>query len=182
MLVLGLFHLALIFAAFDVVISTNLNVTAVGAQNGMPRFECWQLSVPFVSSDQPGTLNSVATELGDVTNITYNVIPAGFDSGFHLPPYNQWVIVLNGLAVVSLPDNSSTTVTTEPGELGLLFFMDTPAITTKGHRTVYPGISETIFLQIPTKDGKIPEHRILSDNTPCSANEFVSLRGWAVGA
>ncbi|KAL7622007.1 hypothetical protein AAE478_007508 [Parahypoxylon ruwenzoriense] len=178
MLCIFSFYLAL-FASFDLVLSVRLNVTAIGAQHGKSRFECWELLAPFVSSSQSGVVGTEVTSLGDVANITYNVIPAGFDSGFHTAPSNQWVIVLNGLAVVTLPDNSSTSVTTSMGEMGLLFATDTKDVSHEGHSSVFPGVTETIFLQVPTKDGAVPEHRVLYDNAPCAAPEFVGLREWA---
>ncbi|KAH9998197.1 hypothetical protein F4779DRAFT_631394 [Xylariaceae sp. FL0662B] len=179
MLSIRALSLALFLAAIDVVLSVSLNVTVVGAQDGKSRFECWALSEPFISSDQFGIVGTQTTSLGDVANITYNVIPAGFDSGFHTAPTNQWVIVLNGLAVVTLPDNSSASVAASMGEMGLLIFADTADVSKEGHGSVYPGITETIFLQIPMKDDVLPEHQVLHDNAPCSGNEFVGLRGWA---
>ncbi|KAF3068947.1 hypothetical protein GL218_08059 [Daldinia childiae] len=169
------------FAAFDVVLATSLNVTAIGAKDGSSRFECWELAAPFVSSSQTGIAGSQTTFLGDVSNITYNVIPAGFDSGVHNTPRNQWIIVLNGLAVITLPDNSSVTVATSPGEMGLLFAADTPEVSREGHGNYFPGVSETIFLQVPTKDGAIPEHKVLNDDGPCTPNKYTALRGWATG-
>ncbi|KAK9792921.1 putative Cupin type-1 domain-containing protein [Seiridium cardinale] len=115
----------LFFAAFNGVLSTSLNVTVVGAQGGMSRFECWTLAVPFDASSQHGIIGTQTTVLGDVSNITYNVIPVGFDSGFHTAPANQWVVVLNGMAVFTLVDNNSVSVTTSMGEMGLLFFAET---------------------------------------------------------
>lgn len=69
--------------------TTKLNVTAVGTANGQSRFECWELAAPFISSAQPGIVGTQTTNLGDVTNITYNAIPAGFDSGMHNAPFYQ---------------------------------------------------------------------------------------------
>lgn len=84
-----LFNLAFFLAAQQPVLATKLNVTVVGAANGQSRFECWELDAPFVSSKQPGVVGSHATSLGDVTNITYNVVPANFDSPVHVAPTNQ---------------------------------------------------------------------------------------------
>lgn len=84
-----LFYLPLLFAALDAVLSNNLNVTVIGANNGKSRFECWELAVPFTSSTQAGVVGTEDTTLGDVANITYNVIPGNFDSGLHNAPYNQ---------------------------------------------------------------------------------------------
>lgn len=84
-----LFNLAFFLAAQKPVVSTKLNVTALGAANGQSRFECWELDAPFVSSTQPGVVGSHTTSLGNVTNITYNVVPAGYDSEPHTAPSHQ---------------------------------------------------------------------------------------------
>lgn len=83
---------ALLFASLQVVSSLSLNVTVVSSQNNLARFECWQLCSPLEQSTQFGIIGTATTFLGDVTNITYNVIPSGFDSGIHTAPSNQWVI------------------------------------------------------------------------------------------
>lgn len=80
-----------------------------------------------------------------------------------------------------MPDNNITTVT-EPGEIGLLFFTDTSDVSEKGHGCYYPGATETIFLQIPTKDGGVPDHEVLSDDGPCTGRDYAVLRGWATNA
>lgn len=67
----------------------NLNVTALGAANGASTLECWQLESPFSISSQAGTAGSASLNLGDAANLTYAVIPAGFDGGLHNAPYNQ---------------------------------------------------------------------------------------------
>ncbi|KAI0599375.1 hypothetical protein F4775DRAFT_551120 [Biscogniauxia sp. FL1348] len=179
-LLLPLLLLAAITAAAQ---STRLNVTAVGAHAGRSRFECWELSVPFISSSQSGISGTQTTSLGDVSNITYNVIPAGYQSGFHTAPVKQWIVFLNGLAVLTLPDNNnsstSATATTSAGEIGLLFAADTADVSEQGHGAYFPGVSETIFVQIPTRDGAVPEHRVISEDAACSPSEYVQLRSWA---
>jgi len=69
----------------------NLNVTVVGSHENRSRFECWQMSLPFEQSSQPGVAGTSVSFLGEVSNITYNVIPAGFDGGLHVAPRNQYV-------------------------------------------------------------------------------------------
>lgn len=81
--------LAVFFVFLDGVMCTELNVTVVGAQGGKSRFECWSLNAPFLSSSQSGIVGTQTAELGSVANITYNVIPAGFVSGFHTAPAKQ---------------------------------------------------------------------------------------------
>jgi len=92
----------------------------------------------------------------------------------------RWVVFLSGLAYITLPDDESISAYVTGGEFGTIFAADTASVSTKGHRTQYPGITETIALQIPTKDGKAPEHTVLHDG-PCSASEITGVRDFAMG-
>ncbi|KAI1173045.1 hypothetical protein F4777DRAFT_478608 [Nemania sp. FL0916] len=166
-------------ASLPGITSMHLNVTAVGGKDGKSRFECWQLSTPLDQSGQFGLVGTAASFLGDVGNMTYGVIPAGYEGEFHTAPIVQWIIVLNGMSRIVLADNSTFTVSNDGGESSFLFFADTPAVSRQGHKNYYPGDTETIFLQIPTRDGKIPEHRVLLDDAPCTSAEFVGLRSLA---
>lgn len=67
----------------------NLNITAVGAQNGASTLECWSMDTPFSLATTPGIAGSSIIVLGNVTNFTYVVIPAGLDAGLHHAPGNQ---------------------------------------------------------------------------------------------
>lgn len=96
--------------------------------------------------------------------------------------HSRWVVIVGGLGVITLPDNSSTTFTTDGGEFGLLFATDTADLTEQGHGSFFPGPTESITLQIPTKNNEIPKHRVLNANKPCTANEVAGLRAWAIGA
>lgn len=71
------------------VIAINLNITAVGAQNGASTLECWEMETPFSISNTPGTNGSAYVVLSDITNLSYLVTPPGLDGGFHNAPYNQ---------------------------------------------------------------------------------------------
>lgn len=84
--------------------------------------------------------------------------------------------------MITLPDNSSSTFTTNGGEFGLLFATDTADVSEKGHGGIFPGPTETIFLQIPTKNNEIPKHRVLKENEPCTVKEVEGLRSWALPA
>ena len=89
-------------------------------------------------------------------------------------------MILHGVGAITLPDNTSASVTSAGGELGLLFAMDTASMSKEGHGSVFPGITETIFLQVPTRDGAVPEHTVLYES-PCEAAEYGGLRAWATG-
>ncbi|KAF9869309.1 small secreted protein [Colletotrichum karsti] len=159
--------------------SAKLNITAVAARNGVSHFECWELNTPFTSSNQSGLVKTRTASLGDVSKMTYNVVPAGFDGGFHPAPSNQWVILLSGLGVITLPDNTSTTITANGGGFGLVFATDTADRTRQGHGSIFPGVTESIALQIPTRNNEIPKHRVLYHDKPCTVAEVAGLRSWA---
>ena len=69
--------------------TTHLNLTTTAAANGKSTLECWQLSNPFTTSGQPGTIGSMTTNLGSLANATYSIVPAGTDSGAHNAPTVQ---------------------------------------------------------------------------------------------
>ena len=62
----------------------HLNITAVvDAEDGFAEFECWQLTAPFNTYPTVGT----ALSLGDVSNMTYVVLPPRSEEGIHRPPH-----------------------------------------------------------------------------------------------
>lgn len=96
--------------------------------------------------------------------------------------FNRWVVFTTGLAVISIPGDNSVngTAYVTGGAFGAIFAADTADDGSKGHITRYPGITETIALQIRTKDGKIPKHKVMYDG-PCRAKEVTGLLGLATG-
>ncbi|KAH8646702.1 hypothetical protein BX600DRAFT_503595 [Xylariales sp. PMI_506] len=172
--------LSLLFLAnaFPIARALFLNVTAVSARNNASILECWQLEPPFSVSTEPGTVGAAAALLGDVSNMSMIVMPANSDGGLHNAPHNQWVIFLQGLVYITLPEDPSTSAYTAGGEFGILFAADTASVSAKGHRTQYLGLTESVALQIPTSGGVIPEHFVLHDG-PCIADEASGLRALA---
>ncbi|KAI2630909.1 hypothetical protein GGR54DRAFT_176218 [Hypoxylon sp. NC1633] len=160
--------------------SLQLNVTAIGARDGASTIECWQLEQPFDISTDPGTSGSAVAMLSSAANMSYTVLPSNYDGGLHNGPHKQWVVFTTGLAYITLPDDNSTSAYVTGGQFGLLFVADTADVSQKGHRTQYPGITETVALQIPTCDGRIPEHTVLHMG-PCNVDEISGLRGLAAG-
>jgi hypothetical protein len=159
----------------------NLNVTAIGAQDGRSTIECWQMNTPFNISTQPGTAGTAIVTLSDVANVTYTVLPSNFDGGVHNAPVNQWVAFTTGLAYITLPEDPDTTAYVTGGEFGFIFASDVAGVSEVGHRTQYPGITETIALQIPTRDGEVPAHSVLHIG-PCTADEISGIRSLAVAS
>ncbi|KAI1124041.1 hypothetical protein F5Y10DRAFT_39939 [Nemania abortiva] len=165
----------------QVAASLKLNVTAIGARYGSSTLECWQMDQPFNTSTQPGTSGSAQAPLGNVSSISYSILPSKFDGGIHNAPQNQWVVFTSGLAYITLPDDNSTSAYVAGGQFGLIFAADTKDVSVKGHRTEYPGITETIALQIPTADGEVPKHQVLHDG-PCGISEIAGIREYGLSA
>ncbi|KAK8064595.1 hypothetical protein PG994_007233 [Apiospora phragmitis] len=157
---------------------TKLNITAIGASGGKSTLECWQLDAPFAVSETPGTRGSAAANLGNVSNFGISVLPANFDGGLHNAPANQWVMFTSGLAHITVPGDDSDGAYILGGKFGLIFAADTADVSEKGHYTRYPGVVETIALQIPTLDGEIPPHQVVRSG-PCQTDEMAGLRAFA---
>ena len=81
--------LALVLAGARAVEALSLNISAVGAANNVSVLQCWQMDNPFESSGTPGIGGSATAKIGDTANITFTVVPAGFDGGLHNAPFNQ---------------------------------------------------------------------------------------------
>ncbi|KAI9507874.1 hypothetical protein F5148DRAFT_980750 [Russula earlei] len=152
---------------------TFLNVTAISAQNGQSVLECWQILPGFSTSSQSGTVGASILQLGNVANMSYSVIPPGFNAGLHNAPATQWVAFLSGLAHVTLPDSSDEAYFFG-GKGDFLFAADTAAASIKGHSTKYPSRFETRVLQIPT-GGTIPQHSVLHSG-PCETHQQPAKR------
>lgn len=86
---------------------------------------------------------------------------------------------ISGLAYITLPTNDTTEAYIEGGEYGVIFAADTADVSTQGHRTQYPGTSETVALEMPTEDGEIPAYEVLHSG-PCTASDFAGLHSLAL--
>lgn len=92
----------------------------------------------------------------------------------------RWVIFTTGLAYITLPDDPSTSAYVSGGAFGAIFVTDTAQASSRGHRTQYPGVTETIALQIPTEGGAVPPHAVLHPG-PCLAKEVAGISALALG-
>ena len=90
----------------------------------------------------------------------------------------RWVMFISGMAHVTLPGDDSGGAYILGGEFGLIFAADTANVSERGHYTRYPGIVETVALQIPTLDGEIPPHQVVRSG-PCLTNNTAGLRSFA---
>ncbi|MBE3049691.1 hypothetical protein IMZ48_45785 [Candidatus Bathyarchaeota archaeon] len=72
----------------------GLNITAVTAEAGLSKFQCWQFG-PFAAPTEQGLIDGpISLGLGDVSHATFAIIPAGFDGGMHFAPSKQYVYIV----------------------------------------------------------------------------------------
>ncbi|KAI1092321.1 hypothetical protein F5B19DRAFT_492563 [Rostrohypoxylon terebratum] len=155
------------------------NVTAVAAVNGHSTIQCWQLDNAFTSHNVLNRSSIYSADLGGVANLSYTFIPPNYDQGIHSAPYNQWVIFIKGIGLITVP-NDNTTAYVAPGETGIVFASDTPDVTTDGHRSQYLGVTESIIMQVPALDNKVPAHTVLHSGG-CVTSEMSGLWELALG-
>lgn len=70
---------------------TFLNITAIWGENGVSVLQCWQILPGFNTSSQAGTAGASILQLGAVANMSYSVLPPGFNASFHRAPTEQYV-------------------------------------------------------------------------------------------
>ncbi|KAG5977718.1 hypothetical protein E4U55_006559 [Claviceps digitariae] len=150
-----------------------LNLTALTAANGVSLFECWQLAAPFEETAEPGIQGALKLPLGEIGNVSYNVCPPRFDGGFHHAPAFQYVLVLSGLAQISLYEGDEQ-VWLHGGKYGLIIAADTEGRTKNGHRTQYPSAADTISLEIPIRDPEAFKYTVLHSGA-CQESDMTGL-------
>jgi len=134
----------------------TLQVNAIVGKNNVSQLECWSLLPGFSISTQPGTVGAKQIQLGLVANASYTAFPTPgpVDAGLHNAPNAQWVVALHGNGTVTFPNRTDQVLHIMTGDI--LIAVDTPAVSTFGHRTVWEGGS--IALQIPFAPGSVPLH------------------------
>ncbi|KAB8238248.1 uncharacterized protein BDW43DRAFT_263333 [Aspergillus alliaceus] len=141
-----------------------LTATAVVEDaRGSALLECWRFTSPFYEYPTVGMAHSLA----NVSNITYVAIPPRSSEGIHKPPHPMIFVLLSGLAHVTLPDSDEEAWIME-GVNGLLVAADVSGF---GHYTDYPSDKTTIALQVPFKDGHIPDHAVVHRGACRSASQ-----------
>lgn len=86
---------------------------------------------------------------------------------------SRWVLLLKGFGHITVPGDSKGAYLS-PGEYGMMFAADTADVSSDGHTSRYLGATESIYLEIPTRDGNVLEHNILRMG-PCDPEE---MAGW----
>ncbi|KZT22948.1 hypothetical protein NEOLEDRAFT_1070454 [Neolentinus lepideus HHB14362 ss-1] len=127
-------------------------------------FECWSLTPTNALSSAPGLSGamSLAHEMGHFANVTYQ-IGYPYSSADHHTHAPHFAMYLSGHAEIIVPNGDKVIVNS--GGNRVILVMDTMENSSTGHS--YPSHEETISMMIPTKDGQIPEHRVLYDG-PCT--------------
>ncbi|KAI2608592.1 uncharacterized protein GGS25DRAFT_284208 [Hypoxylon fragiforme] len=164
-----------------VVTSLKFNTTSISARNGSSTLECWEFDGPVSVSSDPSYYDVVNAGLGPISNLTYTYVPPQHEPILHTAPFKQWVFIVTGLTYFTLPDDPSTTALITGGEFGLVFASDTPDVSVRGHASSFPGLTDTICLQMPVAGDKIPDHRFLHMGQ-CNAEEMTGLRGMSAVA
>jgi hypothetical protein len=85
--------------------------------------------------------------------------------------YFRFFVLLSGLAHVTLPTSDDELYIVE-GVNSLIVAADTRG---EGHFTDYPSDKPSIALQIPFKDGKLPEHRVMSKGVCAPRSSMLEL-------
>lgn len=70
---------------------STLNITSLGHQDGVTTLECWQLDNPFQTTIQTGVPGTLQLQLGDITNMSYTVVPPRYFPPAHNAPIIQYV-------------------------------------------------------------------------------------------
>jgi hypothetical protein len=134
----------------------------VSDEHDNARIECWQFTMPFTKYPTVGK----SLPLSDVSNLTYVVLPPKSQEGLHNPPHPMLFVLLSGMAHVVLPDFSDELWISEWSN-NVIVATDMEGV---GHYTTYPLSRESVALQIPFKDGRVPDHKVLG-NGACKKHQ-----------
>lgn len=96
-------------------VPTNFNLTAITASNNISMFQCWQLTDPIISGEQPGYgTEMILQNLGAMGNATYGYLRADFPGASHVAPTAQFVSshIINS-SLPSHPKNRIQLILTE---------------------------------------------------------------------
>lgn len=147
-----------------------LTLTAVTSDSSShAMLECWRFLTPF--STYPTT--GISLSLANTTDITYVVLSPRSAEGLHKPPHPMLFVLLSGLAHVTFPYNDHELWIQGGTEGGLIVANDIQGI---GHFTEYPGKEESVALQLPFKDGIVPDHEVVGRGACLNIHEDESER------
>ncbi|KZT23138.1 hypothetical protein NEOLEDRAFT_1137014 [Neolentinus lepideus HHB14362 ss-1] len=146
--------------------SHRRELSVLTTRDTISSFECWSLTPSNALSTAPGLSGamSLTHEMGHFANVTYQVgYPrSGADHQTHVPHFSMY---LSGHAEIIVPNGDKAIINS--GGNRVILVLDTMETSSTGHFVEYPSHEETVCMNIPTKDGQIPEHRVLYDG-PCT--------------
>ncbi|KAF2104676.1 hypothetical protein NA57DRAFT_51489 [Rhizodiscina lignyota] len=135
------------------------------------KLQCWRFKRPFTTYPTVG----MAVHLADVSNLTYVVLPPRSGEGLHKPPHPMLFVLLTGIAHVTLPsDPQNPGLWIQQGVNPLIVAVDTEG---PGHFTDYPSNVETAALQLPFKDGKVPEYDVVNEGACKREKQWSANKG-----
>jgi len=159
--------LATIFFATPAVASlgsgSTMRVSALVGKHNASAFECWEVHPPFSISAQAGTVGAKIQQIGNIQGATVVFFNESgpTHAGLHAAPAPQWVLVLSGGGVVSLP----TTGQKLPIPVGsIIIANDTSAVAGIGHNTDWSAGS--VAVQLPFAGGVV-NHTLINEG-PCA--------------
>ncbi|GJJ15962.1 hypothetical protein Clacol_010241 [Clathrus columnatus] len=132
---------------------THVRVNALIGKHNASAFQCWEVDPPFSISAQPGTVGAKIQNLGDLkgANVVFFNQTASTNAGLHPAPAPQWVLVLSGKGVVTLPTTGQQ-LRLPQGDI--IIANDTAEVSAIGHNTVWAAGS--VAAQLPFASGSIP--------------------------
>jgi len=144
--------------------STQMQIDVLIGANGASAFQCWLVEPSFTISSQAGTVGAKIQSIGDSTGgtVVFFNEDSNTDAGLHQAPAPQWVLVLKGSGVVTLPTTNAT-LPLPTG--GIIIAQDTADVSTIGHDTKWT--AGTVVVQLPFANGVTPGHTVVN-NGPCA--------------
>ncbi|KAL7282704.1 hypothetical protein ACG7TL_004178 [Trametes sanguinea] len=138
------------FAALPTSAKDALQVTAIVGKDMKSTVECWTLDQEYMN-----VRGMKIQHIGDLTKATYTEMPSDkdFEQGLYTAPNLQFFVIIEGNATITFPTSDEILHVKQ----GLLYAATDNAATSElGHITVVRADSR--ILQLPFKDGVIPEH------------------------
>ncbi|TEY73571.1 hypothetical protein BOTCAL_0076g00020 [Botryotinia calthae] len=151
-------------------VPTNFNITAITASNNISIFQCWQLTDPIISTEQPGYGSEMIFQnLGAIGNATFGYLPANFPGAAHVAPASQYVAFLSGQVVITIPETNQT-ATFKAGANGIIIDTDTQDVSANGHVTA--SLDEAVAtLSMPFSGDTAPGYVVLHEGV-CGEEEL----------
>ena len=180
---------------------TAFNISAISAVNGTSVLQCWQITLPLGVSSTAGIQGAAVQQLGDVSNLTWGSLPAGYPGiahpaptvlyvNPHLPylsyppfpfpfsPADDYILTKINRYNIFLSGTLRITIPNSPQEVivhggkhGFLLAADIASVSKLGHVSSVVGDEELTGLMIPTLNAAIPPHKVIRED-PCTKDDM----------